>query len=275
MPPFIQKHGTYAWGDLSEGASSVCFDVQARQQACSKCIRQCMMLRSVSPMWEAAMWNAHIFHNTLPVVQSRKYLWCTRSQLLYRVQGPHTQERSVQSETNAERVNKESRGWKISFWKKTKSVLNPEKNIFKGYTAALYKCKTWLNRKMRYYSPSFLFYQSSFHYHMLVEGIYLSSESFQCAPYLGNTLGELWRSKVIIFWKYNHLFIISGISEVMVYKIKVVSEVIKKKGVIQSYQWRSLSLQHSCWLLLSWSGIKHQLWYSVFLESPIPHVEML
>lgn len=64
---------------------------------------------------------------------------------------------------------------------------------------------------------------------MLVECVCLCSESIQCAPYLGNILGELARGKVIIFWKYNHLFIISGICEVMVYKIKVISEVVKEK----------------------------------------------
>lgn len=65
---------------------------------------------------------------------------------------------------------------------------------------------------------------------MLVECIYLCSESIQCAPHLGSTLGELRRGKVIIFGKYNHLFRIGGICEVIIYKIKVVSEVIKEKG---------------------------------------------
>lgn len=56
-------------------------------------------------------------------------------QLLYRVQGPHAQERSVQIETDAERVNRKSGGWKISLWRKTKSVFNPEKKLKGSFRA--------------------------------------------------------------------------------------------------------------------------------------------
>lgn len=81
--------------------------------------------------------------------------------MLYRVQGPHAQEKSIQIGMDTERVNKDGQedGRSLPERKpKPRSVLNPEKLFLKGYTAALYKCKPGLNRNMRYHAAEFFFH---------------------------------------------------------------------------------------------------------------------
>jgi len=106
--------------------------------------------------------KATVFHNSVFVIQSGEYLGCcTRSQLLYRVQGPHAQERSIQIGTDTERGNKGGQEDGRSLPErnqKAHSIFNPEKFFLKGYAAALCKDKTGLNRKMRYHAPEFSFY---------------------------------------------------------------------------------------------------------------------
>lgn len=83
---------------------------------------------------DTAMRKANVFHNTVFVIQSQKYLWyCSRSQLLYRVQDPHAQERSIQTGTDAKRGNKDGQEDRRSLSEtepKACSEFNPEKHFW-------------------------------------------------------------------------------------------------------------------------------------------------